>query len=318
MARFFASLLSCMVGSVVCVGLLTPFSAYAQQEICGSPPSFDVKKEEADAIKGDLNGKAQALSKLVGNAELAGRIEKERKTIYQTSEGSEGNRKDAYLAYVFCVIIMQDKNASMVDKLNALQNFRQPPPAPHSEVTPKDTWSVEVGGPGGSTFGPITCRGGQALIGLFGKAIGQNIGPFIFSVGPVCAPAQFNSGYRITTLSANALRKGDTAGSDQGDPFELMCPLGTVVIGFEMESAALRMNDGNNHEYLVAPLTLRCSSVLSSADPASIKTVTGVGKHLPIASGKAFYCPDGTAAYGINGRAGQFVDALSVGCRPYG
>jgi hypothetical protein len=112
-----------------CIFLLPSLPAYAQTEACGAAPSFAVAKEEAEAVKGDLNGKAQALSKYLGTAELGGRIEKERKTIYQTSEGSEAVRKDAYLAYLFCMIVMGDKNASMADKLDALTKFRTPAPA---------------------------------------------------------------------------------------------------------------------------------------------------------------------------------------------
>jgi hypothetical protein len=116
-------------GTGVAIGaasiLLMAVAAHSQ-DVCGSPPSFDVKKEEADAIKGDLTGKAEGLAKFLGEAELGGKIEKERKSIYQTSPESEANRKDEYLAYVFCTIIMQDKTANMREKLDALQTFRKP------------------------------------------------------------------------------------------------------------------------------------------------------------------------------------------------
>lgn len=143
MKRKSESLVSSLVGVFVCLCTLMPNSARAQQEICGTPPSFDVRKEEADAIKGDLNGKAQALSKFLGNAELTGRIESERKTLYQTSEGSDANRKDAYLAYLFCMIIMQDKSANMNDKLKALQTFRQPIPISGEGPKPRSDRETE-------------------------------------------------------------------------------------------------------------------------------------------------------------------------------
>jgi hypothetical protein len=115
--------------SVGCLFSLFSLPAYSQSEKCGQPPSFAVTKEADESVKGDLSGKAQALSKYLGTAELGGRIESERKTIYQTSEASEATRKDAYLAYVFCMIVMEDKNLKPGDKLDALQKFRSPPPA---------------------------------------------------------------------------------------------------------------------------------------------------------------------------------------------
>jgi hypothetical protein len=183
---------------------------------------------------------------------------------------------------------------------------------------PEETWSAPVGGPGGSPFGPLTCHAGEALVGLYGRAIDHDVGPFIFSIGPICAPAHFNWRYRLTSLSADALTKGEVAGSQRGNPFELMCPSGTAVIGAESQSAAVEINDGSGHisrhDYLVAPLVLKCSNVLS-ADSSAIETVRAAGEPLANASQKPFYCPDGNAAFGIKGRSGDFIDAVSVGCR---
>ncbi len=177
-----------------------------------------------------------------------------------------------------------------------------------------DTWGVEVGGPGGDPFNPITCRPGQALVGLYGKAIGKDIGPFIFSIGPICAAARFNRAHQITSLSIDALSKGDEVGSNQGDPFELKCPSNTVVVGSGLNSAVINTNAGP-HDYLVAPLALKCSSILSSADASLTKTIRGAGEHLAFASQMPFSCPDGSVAFGIKGRSGQFIDAISLGCR---
>ncbi len=184
---------------------------------------------------------------------------------------------------------------------------------------PAETWSDAAGGPGGSPFGPLTCRREQALVGLYGRAIDQTIGPFVFSVGPICAPAHFNWRYQLTSLSSDALTKGESAGSQRGTPFKLMCPSGTVVIGATAQSASLEVNDGSGHvsrhDYLVVPLILKCSSVLNAADTSAIKTITGAGESLPNASQKPFNCPDGNVAFGIKGRSGDFIDALALGCR---
>jgi hypothetical protein len=180
------------------------------------------------------------------------------------------------------------------------------------DVPVPDTWSVEVGGSGGDPFNRITCRPDQVLVGLYGKA---NIGPFIYSIAPICAAVLYNQRHQIASLSAD-LSKGDEVGSGQGDPFELKCPSNMLVIGSEWDSAIVNTNFGA-HDYLVAPLRLRCASVLSSADASPIKTISEAGERQASASAKPFSCRDGSAAFGIGGRAGQFIDALSLGCRAY-
>lgn len=64
----------------------------AQQDditLCGPPPPPDVTKEISEDKKADLQGQAQALTKYLGSAELGGRIESERKTIYQTTNSQK-------------------------------------------------------------------------------------------------------------------------------------------------------------------------------------------------------------------------------------
>jgi hypothetical protein len=75
-----------------------PFSL-AQK--CGSPPSFDVPKEETSKTRAELKGEALALSKYVGSAEIGGQIERERTAICQTLEKPDANRLDQCQAYIF-------------------------------------------------------------------------------------------------------------------------------------------------------------------------------------------------------------------------
>jgi hypothetical protein len=115
-----------MFGGVFILILLGIGSARAQNPACGKVPEWDVKSRETDKTKGDLEGKAQALFKSVGSAELTGNIQSERQIIYKTTDQSEARRQDAYLAYMFCVLIMNDKNISTDDKLKAINAFRRP------------------------------------------------------------------------------------------------------------------------------------------------------------------------------------------------
>jgi hypothetical protein len=176
-----------------------------------------------------------------------------------------------------------------------------------------ETWSDEVGGKDGAAFSPIACRSGEFLVGLYGRA---GRGPIVFSMGPICKSFQVDWRHNVTPVSQER-HKGDEVGSHQGDRFELTCPSNMVAIGAELSSAVVGTTFGTTsgfHEYLVLPLSLRCSSVLS-VDSATWTTVTGAGERLGHASRKPFKCPTGSGVFGIKGRAGQFVDAVSLGCR---
>lgn len=151
------------------------------------------------------------------------------------------------------------------------------------------------------------------MVGLHGKTSPNSSLPIVYFIGPVCAPAKFSRTHQTKSVDAEKLNRIDEVGSDEGVPFELMCPAETVVIGAAFMSAPVNTNAGV-HTYLVTPLTLRCSQ---SLDASSIQKVAGAEQPLPQASQHPFTCPDGNAAFAIKGNAGQFIDALSLGCHPY-
>lgn len=111
--------------------LLSALPSYAQDtSSCGPPPSEDVLKDVSSRTKTEIEGKAQAISKLVGSADLGGAIEIQRRSLYQTSDKSEAIRYDRYLAYVTCLLIMKDTSSPLKDKVDAIQKLRQPISSP--------------------------------------------------------------------------------------------------------------------------------------------------------------------------------------------
>jgi hypothetical protein len=97
----------------------------AQSE-CGPPPTFSATQSVSENLKGELQGQADFLSKLVGNAQLTGAVQAARTSIYQTSDQAFAAQKDAYLSYLFCVIVMSDKTLSTQARLDALIEFKRP------------------------------------------------------------------------------------------------------------------------------------------------------------------------------------------------
>ena len=112
--------------TTVIILLLLPLGrrGSAQETICGAPPALPTTTQSEESIKGQLQGQADFLSKLVGKAELAGQIDAARKQLYQSSDKFFAAQKDAYLSYLFCVLITQDKSLSTAEKLKALETYR--------------------------------------------------------------------------------------------------------------------------------------------------------------------------------------------------
>jgi hypothetical protein len=101
------------------------------QPSCGEPPRVDDL-----TLKGDLEGKAQFLSKLVGDADLKGKIETARTDIFSKYPNAGGAHSDAYLEYMFCSFVLSDPKLSGKEKFQAILDFRQ---AEREPVRPSPT-----------------------------------------------------------------------------------------------------------------------------------------------------------------------------------
>ena len=112
-----------------------PEQLHAQESsLCGPAPSLPTSLQNDESIKGQLQGQADFLSKLVGKAELSGQVEAARKQLYQSSDRFFAAQKDAYLSYLFCVIVVSDKSLSTAQKLDALNKFKEPIPGKSSSM----------------------------------------------------------------------------------------------------------------------------------------------------------------------------------------
>jgi hypothetical protein len=61
---------------------------------------------------------------------------------------------------------------------------------------------------------------------------------------------------------------------------------------------------------------LKCSDIKAIRERSRPLTVTdSVGSNHPQASEVSFECPTGKVVSALRGRAGQFIDALAIGCR---
>jgi len=105
---------------LVIIITLVPVSGIfaATHSLCGDPPPV-----VNETLKGELNGKANFLSKFIGNANLKGKIEASRIEIFSKYPNANKVILDHYLLYQTCVILMQDKSLTTKEKLKELRKM---------------------------------------------------------------------------------------------------------------------------------------------------------------------------------------------------
>lgn len=95
-------------------------SAYSQSSVCGDPPPV-----ANETLKGEITGKAQIVSKYLGDAQLSGKIETSRTEIFSKYSDSETSRGNAYFEYQVCTLIFADKKMSTTEKLEELKKIKR-------------------------------------------------------------------------------------------------------------------------------------------------------------------------------------------------
>ena len=93
---------------LVLVGL--PKYAVATEDECGALPPDQFREEDNRSINGDLAGKANFLSRFVGDAELGGKIDSTRKEMFAKFPDANAAYMDRVLLYMLCTALFDPKN----------------------------------------------------------------------------------------------------------------------------------------------------------------------------------------------------------------
>ncbi|MBY5484657.1 hypothetical protein HFO87_09250 [Rhizobium leguminosarum] len=94
---------------------MTWCSAVHAQVSCGAQP-VDVPPDVQQSFKGDVEGKAQLFTRLLGDVNLAGEVETSRDEIHQKYKNLDQSVIDRYMIWVSCQGIMQDQRLSPAEK----------------------------------------------------------------------------------------------------------------------------------------------------------------------------------------------------------
>lgn len=109
---------ACTLAAGVILTTATTIRPASAQGACGDPPPV-----ANESLKGEINGKAQVVSRYLGDAQLSGKIETSRTEIF--SKYPDGERANAYFEYQICVLIFSDKTMSTSEKLEELKKIRR-------------------------------------------------------------------------------------------------------------------------------------------------------------------------------------------------
>ena len=107
-------------GVIIAAFLLgTSNAALAQTELCGDPPPV-----ADEALKGEIQGRAGVLTRLLGEVEIGGAIDNSRTEIFSKYPNAD-ERSDAYFEYQICVLLMQDDKLTTSQKIDELKKIRR-------------------------------------------------------------------------------------------------------------------------------------------------------------------------------------------------
>ena len=95
--------------------LCCPAAAFAQVVDCGRQ-STELPPDVQERIQGDVEGKAQLFTKLLGDAALKGTVEASKTELQQKYKDVDKAQMDRYMSWVSCQSIMQDKTLTTSDK----------------------------------------------------------------------------------------------------------------------------------------------------------------------------------------------------------
>jgi hypothetical protein len=146
----------------VCFSLsfvLVSFSASAQIS-CGDATK-DVPTAIQEQLKGDVQGKAQLFTKLLGTAEIKGTVDASRTELYEAHKDLDQHQIDMYFMWISCQTISSDKSLQTKDKLKLWEEIHSSfastkTPTPSSVNIIGSDNVVSVGQIGGITARVVT------------------------------------------------------------------------------------------------------------------------------------------------------------------
>jgi hypothetical protein len=100
-----------------------PARAQSPTVSCGDA-SKDVPLVIEEQLRGDVEGKAQLLTKMLGSAQIKGTVDASRTELQEEHKNLDQHQIDMYYLWVSCQVIIADKNLSTPDKVKLWADVR--------------------------------------------------------------------------------------------------------------------------------------------------------------------------------------------------
>ena len=172
-----------------------------------------------------------------------------------------------------------------------------------------------IGGGGGNQFARFCSSPDDHNHHLLLTGVGLRTGDDVDAIQPICVeaygPADVGPAVVKGVEGGNheSLRKGRWFGGQGGGPGRLLCPPDTpIVIGMYVRAEGTEITSVNNIHLFCG---VAAAAQKLSASPNAVFDAPNISSG--VVEGTQ-YCPPGLVAVGINGRYGQFVDAVGLTC----
>jgi hypothetical protein len=126
------------------VAMLLSFSlpGYAQVN-CGDNPK-DIPTGVQNKLNPEIDLKVQLLTKIIGNVELKGAVESDRRTLYAQFEDVDKHSMDLYFSWIACQKIMNEKGLTTPQKLDMWMTIYRTLDKPEGHVFERSWRSPEI------------------------------------------------------------------------------------------------------------------------------------------------------------------------------
>jgi len=177
---------------------------------------------------------------------------------------------------------------------------------------PESTGSGDVGGNGGSPFGPVSCPEGELLIGVEGDFYqGDDDGAGFCNVRARCSQVRLGQSGRIEHVGDVTSRPEGNAIGFCGGPTTAIAP---VECGADQVVTGLSARMSGQYG-AVTELQLRCATIDSNGQVQNENFTESWGFIVNNVTGnESTSCPEQTVATALEGRVGAVIDALGLRC----
>ena len=120
--------------------ILSPGPVVAQVN-CGAEP-HDVPVEVQEELKGDVQGKAQLFTRLLGEAQLQGAVDATRRELNEKHRDIDQSQLDRYMLWTTCQAILADRTLTPQEKIDQYLRVYKVLRPDRSESDPEPDFSL--------------------------------------------------------------------------------------------------------------------------------------------------------------------------------